>query len=186
MFPTGLLVATRCCSTAARATASAAAAATLPIPSPATPSSAPTVSPAARVRYQAAHSRGAAPLFAPPSPAFAAFSSPVCDAQSTVAACRKSLRHAASSPKLRMQKGRPSPQKETPRKQLKGPPVAARILKKVGKDVAELKSAGGWTPRLLSVSVGDSDPSHLYIKNQRRVAEKHGMMVWAVCVCECV
>ena len=186
MFPTGPRMATRCLSTAARATASARAAAAFPFPSPATPSSAPTVSPAARVRYQAAHSRGAAPLFAAPSPAFAAFSSPLCDARSTVAACRKSLRHAASSPKLRMQKGRLSPRKETPRKQLKGNPVAKRILKKVGEDVAELKNAGGWTPRLLSVSVGDSDPSQMYIKNQRRVAEKHGTMMWTVCVCVCV
>ena len=59
------------------------------------------------------------------------------------------------------------------------------------KDVAELK-VGGWTPRLLSVSVGDCEPSRLYIRNQRRAAEKHGtlcvygcLLLCFYCVCGC-
>jgi len=57
---------------------------------------------------------------------------------------------------------------------LDGKRVAAEIRAEVAKGVAEMKEAG-WTTKLVSVTVGDSEPTELYVRNQRRVAEAVGI-----------
>ena len=57
---------------------------------------------------------------------------------------------------------------------LKGAPVAARILAEVRAE-AEAASAQGWMPRLVSISVGDTDAVKVYVRNQRRKAEQAGI-----------
>lgn len=54
---------------------------------------------------------------------------------------------------------------------LKGAPVAARILAGVRAE-AEAAAAQGWKPRLVSISVGDTDAVKVYVRNQRRRAEQ--------------
>jgi methylenetetrahydrofolate dehydrogenase (NADP+)/methenyltetrahydrofolate cyclohydrolase len=54
---------------------------------------------------------------------------------------------------------------------LKGAPVAARIIAEVRAE-AEAASAQGWKPKLVSISVGDTDAVQVYVRNQRRKAEQ--------------
>lgn len=57
---------------------------------------------------------------------------------------------------------------------LRGKPVADRILGEVRGEVARLDE-GGWTPRLMSITVGDVEAVDVYVRNQRRVAERVGI-----------
>lgn len=57
---------------------------------------------------------------------------------------------------------------------LRGKPVAERILERVGTDVAAMAEAG-WPPKLVSITVGDVEAVDVYVRNQRRVAEKVGI-----------
>jgi methylenetetrahydrofolate dehydrogenase (NADP+)/methenyltetrahydrofolate cyclohydrolase len=57
---------------------------------------------------------------------------------------------------------------------LRGKPVAERILQRVGTDVAALSEAG-WAPKLVSITVGAVEAVDVYVRNQRRVAEKVGI-----------
>jgi methylenetetrahydrofolate dehydrogenase (NADP+)/methenyltetrahydrofolate cyclohydrolase len=54
---------------------------------------------------------------------------------------------------------------------LDGRAVAAAMLGQTRNQVAELK-AGGWAPKLCSISVGDVSAVQLYVRNQKRNAEK--------------
>lgn len=55
-----------------------------------------------------------------------------------------------------------------------GGPVAKAIYEEVKVGVAELQEVG-WQPRLLSIVISDLGPSTVYIRNQKRAAEKHGI-----------
>ena len=57
---------------------------------------------------------------------------------------------------------------------LDGRAVAASIRAEVTPRIAELTRAG-WAPKLVSLSVGHSEASALYVRNQRRVAEAVGI-----------
>ena len=54
---------------------------------------------------------------------------------------------------------------------LNGRQVADTMLVQTRAQVAELK-ANGWAPRLCSISVGDVSAVQLYVRNQKRTAEK--------------
>lgn len=55
-----------------------------------------------------------------------------------------------------------------------GKAIAARLAAEVAAEAAEL-AAGGWAPRLVSISVGDVAAAELYVRNQRRQAEAAGV-----------
>ncbi|MBT9244525.1 bifunctional 5,10-methylenetetrahydrofolate dehydrogenase/5,10-methenyltetrahydrofolate cyclohydrolase [Gemmobacter fulvus] len=55
-----------------------------------------------------------------------------------------------------------------------GRAIAARMVAEVRSDAAEL-AAKGWTPRLVSISVGDVAAAELYVRNQQRQAEAAGV-----------
>lgn len=57
---------------------------------------------------------------------------------------------------------------------LRGKPVADAILEEVRADVAALEEAG-WPPKLVSITVGDVEAVDVYVRNQRRVAERAGI-----------
>jgi len=57
---------------------------------------------------------------------------------------------------------------------LKGAPVAQRIIEAVRKE-ADDATAAGWAPTLVSITVGDTDAVDVYVRNQRRNAEKAGI-----------
>jgi methylenetetrahydrofolate dehydrogenase (NADP+) / methenyltetrahydrofolate cyclohydrolase len=57
---------------------------------------------------------------------------------------------------------------------LKGAPVAARIIEDVRLEVEDAAKAG-WSPTLVSITVGDTDAVEVYVRNQRRNAEKAGI-----------
>jgi len=57
---------------------------------------------------------------------------------------------------------------------LKGAPVAQRIIEAVRQEAAEA-TAAGWAPTLVSITVGDTDAVDVYVRNQRRNAEKAGI-----------
>jgi methylenetetrahydrofolate dehydrogenase (NADP+)/methenyltetrahydrofolate cyclohydrolase len=59
-------------------------------------------------------------------------------------------------------------------KRLDGRAVAQRIREKVSQKVAGL-TAANWPPRLVSIAVGAAEPAALYIRNQKRVADKLGI-----------
>jgi methylenetetrahydrofolate dehydrogenase (NADP+)/methenyltetrahydrofolate cyclohydrolase len=59
-------------------------------------------------------------------------------------------------------------------KLLSGRKAAAEILDGVAREAAELAEQG-WTPRLVSVTVGDTDAVAVYVRNQRRRAEAAGI-----------
>jgi methylenetetrahydrofolate dehydrogenase (NADP+)/methenyltetrahydrofolate cyclohydrolase len=59
-------------------------------------------------------------------------------------------------------------------KLLKGKVIAAPILEDVTKRVDFLKSKG-WKPRLASLEIGENPAAALYIRNQKRVAERLGI-----------
>lgn len=58
--------------------------------------------------------------------------------------------------------------------ELDGNAVAKEILDDVANSVEELKGKG-WTPRLISIKVGDNPAVDLYIRNQKRKAEQAGI-----------
>lgn len=57
---------------------------------------------------------------------------------------------------------------------LRGKPVAERILGEVRAEAERLAEAG-WRPRLMSITVGDVAAVDVYVRNQKRVAEKAGV-----------
>ena len=57
---------------------------------------------------------------------------------------------------------------------LLGAPVARAILDEVKKDADELSQLG-WAPKLVSITVGDTAAVDVYVRNQKRVAEKAGI-----------
>jgi len=59
-------------------------------------------------------------------------------------------------------------------KVLDGRQVAQGIREKLAARVSALKEAS-WHPRLVSIAVGAAEPARLYIRNQKRVAEKLGI-----------
>jgi methylenetetrahydrofolate dehydrogenase (NADP+)/methenyltetrahydrofolate cyclohydrolase len=64
--------------------------------------------------------------------------------------------------------------KERDHKVIDGRAVAMDIREQVKTGVEQIKG-GGWQPKLVSIAVGDAEPVMLYIRNQRRVAEKVGI-----------
>jgi methylenetetrahydrofolate dehydrogenase (NADP+)/methenyltetrahydrofolate cyclohydrolase len=59
-------------------------------------------------------------------------------------------------------------------KTLRGKPLADKIRADVATRVEALRQAG-WTPRLVSLAIGQSEAADLYIRNQQKVAEKLGI-----------
>lgn len=59
-------------------------------------------------------------------------------------------------------------------KELDGRKIAAKMLEKTGDEVARL-SDSGWAPRLVSVVIGDTDAVEIYVRNQKRTAERVGI-----------
>ncbi len=62
----------------------------------------------------------------------------------------------------------------TAHKIIDGKSVAAELLSEVSEQVVRLR-AGGWTPKIVSVLIGDNPSVELYVRNQRRAAEKVNM-----------
>lgn len=58
--------------------------------------------------------------------------------------------------------------------EIDGRAVAAEILANIRAEVTRL-AVEGWTPNLVSVAVGDSSAVRLYVRNQRRTAERLGI-----------
>ncbi len=56
-----------------------------------------------------------------------------------------------------------------------GRKVANGILAELAEQVEDLKKAG-WGPKLNSITIGDVDAVHLYVRNQKRAAEKAGLL----------
>jgi methylenetetrahydrofolate dehydrogenase (NADP+)/methenyltetrahydrofolate cyclohydrolase len=56
-----------------------------------------------------------------------------------------------------------------------GRKVAAGILAELAEQVEDLKQVG-WGPKLNSITIGDVDAVQLYVRNQKRSAEKAGLM----------
>ncbi len=63
--------------------------------------------------------------------------------------------------------------KDDPR-YLKGGPVSKRIIERVRED-AEAASKDGWSPKLVSITVGDVDAVDVYVRNQRAKAQSAGI-----------
>lgn len=63
---------------------------------------------------------------------------------------------------------------ELQHKKLDGRKIGAAILAELPERVEDLVQSG-FPPNLVSISVGDSDASKLYVRNQRRSAEKTGI-----------
>ena len=59
-------------------------------------------------------------------------------------------------------------------KELNGRAIAAEMLVNITEEVKKLKGAG-WAPKLVSIKIGDNPAVDLYIRNQRRNAEKVGI-----------
>ena len=59
-------------------------------------------------------------------------------------------------------------------KALDGRAIAAGLHRETAADVAALREAG-WAPRLVSVVIGDAAAVEIYVRNQRRTAEKLGI-----------
>ena len=57
---------------------------------------------------------------------------------------------------------------------LDGNSVSKNILSEVKISVENLKSQG-WTPRLISIKIGDNSAVDLYIRNQRKKADQVGI-----------
>lgn len=55
-----------------------------------------------------------------------------------------------------------------------GKKIAATIFERTRAQAEELTGAG-WSPRLVSISVGDTDAAALYVRNQARTAEASGV-----------
>jgi len=63
---------------------------------------------------------------------------------------------------------------ETRHKILDGRKIAAEILAEVSQKIDDLANSG-YRPNLVSISVGETDASQLYVRNQKRAAEKVGI-----------
>ncbi len=59
-------------------------------------------------------------------------------------------------------------------KELNGRAIAADMQLEIAEDVKKLKGAG-WTPKLVSIKIGDDPAVELYIRNQRRNADRVGI-----------
>ncbi len=59
-------------------------------------------------------------------------------------------------------------------KELDGRKIAGEMLEASKLEVASLTEAG-WAPRLVSVVIGDTDAVEIYVRNQRRTAERLGI-----------
>ncbi len=59
-------------------------------------------------------------------------------------------------------------------KLLDGRAIAREIQKNIADDAEALASVG-WQPKLVSIAVGESEAAKLYIRNQKRVAERLGI-----------
>ncbi|MTI11480.1 bifunctional 5,10-methylenetetrahydrofolate dehydrogenase/5,10-methenyltetrahydrofolate cyclohydrolase [Curvivirga aplysinae] len=57
---------------------------------------------------------------------------------------------------------------------LRGKPIADGILEQVRKEAEEM-SEQGWSPKLVSITVGDVEAVDVYVRNQRRTAERAGI-----------
>ncbi|MDQ0472634.1 bifunctional 5,10-methylenetetrahydrofolate dehydrogenase/5,10-methenyltetrahydrofolate cyclohydrolase [Labrys wisconsinensis] len=57
---------------------------------------------------------------------------------------------------------------------LRGKPIADAIIAEVRRET-EMLAAAGWHPRLLSISIGDVEAAAVYIRNQKRQAERAGI-----------
>ncbi len=57
---------------------------------------------------------------------------------------------------------------------LRGKPIADEMLIEVVKEASEMTELG-WAPKLVSITVGDVDAVDVYVRNQRRVAERSGI-----------
>lgn len=57
---------------------------------------------------------------------------------------------------------------------LRGKPVADRLIAATREEIEEMAGTG-WTPRLISITVGDEAAVDVYVRNQRRVAERAGI-----------
>ena len=55
-----------------------------------------------------------------------------------------------------------------------GKSIAAEMRSEIAKEASELASKG-WQPRLVSISVGDTAASEIYVRNQQRSAESAGV-----------
>ena len=55
-----------------------------------------------------------------------------------------------------------------------GRAIAAEMLARIAVDVEDLRKSG-WPPKLVSIKVGDNSEVDLYVRNQRRKAEKAGI-----------
>ena len=58
---------------------------------------------------------------------------------------------------------------------LDGRVISSEILEQAANDVEHLKSIG-WTPRLVSIKIGDNPAVDLYVRNQKNKAEKAGIV----------
>jgi methylenetetrahydrofolate dehydrogenase (NADP+)/methenyltetrahydrofolate cyclohydrolase len=58
---------------------------------------------------------------------------------------------------------------------IEGRKVAAGILTELAEQVEDLKQVG-WGPKLNSITIGDVDAVQLYVRNQKRSAEKAGLL----------
>ena len=57
---------------------------------------------------------------------------------------------------------------------LRGAPIAARLIAEVKEATSELKMAG-WNAKLMSITIGDVTAVDLYVRNQRRRAAEAGI-----------
>ncbi len=67
-----------------------------------------------------------------------------------------------------------APRRDRDHKILDGKALAVEIRGAVAERVQALKETG-WSPRLVSIAVGETDAAKLYIRNQKRVAEQVGI-----------
>lgn len=63
---------------------------------------------------------------------------------------------------------------DTRHKVCDGRKIAAEILAEVAEEIEDLAQSG-FRPNLVSISVGETDASHLYVRNQKRAAKKVGI-----------
>ena len=57
---------------------------------------------------------------------------------------------------------------------LDGKIISGEILEEVANDVERLKKEG-WTPRLVSIKIGDNPAVDLYVRNQKKKAENDSL-----------
>ena len=59
-------------------------------------------------------------------------------------------------------------------KDLDGRAIAASIHEELKPEIAQL-TEGDWPPRLVSVTIGDVEAVEIYVRNQKRTAERLGI-----------